>query len=192
MSSPKKWEWVTLDKLGTFHRGKQTHYPKNDRTLFEGGTIPFIETQDCKSSRLFIKDVRKFYNQKGLQQGRLFPKNTVCISNNGNVADSAILDSQSCLSCDVHGFNSFSGISDPFFIKYCFDFSKVKNTCISLAKSATTRLSLTTERLKIVEFPYPIYEIQQKIGSILSSRDLLIENNEMQNRGASSHKNGYF
>ncbi|AGX89206.1 restriction endonuclease subunit S [Mycoplasma parvum] len=175
-----KWELTTLDKLGTFNRGKQTHYPKNDPTLFENGNIPFVETQDCKSSRLFIRKVKKFYNQKGLKQGKLFPINTVCISSEGNIADSALLSKTSCLSCHIHGFNSYQGISDPKFIKYCFDFSQIKDSCLALAKSATTRLSLTTERLKIVKFPYPLFQIQQKIGDILSAYDELSENNERQ------------
>ncbi|OAL10405.1 hypothetical protein A6V39_03145 [Candidatus Mycoplasma haematobovis] len=174
------WKETTLDKLGFISRGRQTHYPKNDPNLFWKGTIPFVETQDVKEAKLFVRQIRRYYNQKGLEQGKLFPINTVCITNNANVADSALLRESSCLSCDVYGFNAYEGISCPRFIKYCFDFAPIKKECISVAQAGTTRLSLTSERLLTIKFPNLSFETQKKIGDILSAYDELIENCERQ------------
>lgn len=174
------WKETTLDKLGKINRGRQTHYPKNDQNLFWKGTIPFVETQDVKEARLFVRKIRRHYNQKGLEQGKLFPINTVCITNNANVADSALLRESSCLSCDVHGFNAYEGIAWPRFIKYCFDFPPIKKECIAVAQSGTTRLSLTSERLLTIKFPNPSFQTQNKIADILSAYDELIENHEKQ------------
>ncbi|OAL10809.1 hypothetical protein A6V39_05660 [Candidatus Mycoplasma haematobovis] len=174
------WELATLDKLGFISRGRQTHYPKNDPNLFWKGTIPFVETQDVKEAKLFVRQIRRYYNQKGLEQGKLFPINTVCIASEGNIADSALLNKPSCLSCHVHGFNAYEGISCPRFIKYCFDFSSIKKECISVAQAGTTRLSLTSERLLTIKFPNPPFETQKKIGDILSAYDELIENHQKQ------------
>ncbi|OAL10790.1 hypothetical protein A6V39_05780 [Candidatus Mycoplasma haematobovis] len=174
------WDWVSLDKLGFISRGRQTHYPKNDPNLFWKGTIPFVETQDVKEAKLFVRQIRRYYNQKGLEQGKLFPINTVCIASEGNIADSSLLNIPSCLSCHVHAFKAYEGIACPRFIKYCFDFSSIKKECISVAQSGTTRLSLTSERLLTIKFPNPSFETQKKIGDILSAYDELIENHQRQ------------
>ena len=44
-----KWEYKTLDQLGTVSRGKSKHRPRNDPKLL-GGKYPFIQTADVKNA----------------------------------------------------------------------------------------------------------------------------------------------
>ena len=50
-----KWEYKTLDQLGTVSRGKSKHRPRNDPKLF-GGKYPFIQTADVKNADVVIPD----------------------------------------------------------------------------------------------------------------------------------------
>jgi hypothetical protein len=43
---PVGWTWARFPELGTFGRGKSKHRPRNDPTLFEGGTHLLIQTGD--------------------------------------------------------------------------------------------------------------------------------------------------
>ncbi|OAL10404.1 hypothetical protein A6V39_03140 [Candidatus Mycoplasma haematobovis] len=179
MDNNSKWEEVTLDKLGNLQRGKQTHKPENDPYLFENGNIPFVQVL-CIDGKLFVNNVRKYYNKFGLRQSKLFSENTVCIVNHGIVAGTSILKKPSCLCTQLHGFNSFENVSDPKFVKYCFDFGKIKRLCQNISSAVSITKKLTLNRILKISFPNPPLDIQQKIGKILSTYDLLIENYEKQ------------
>ncbi|OAL10409.1 hypothetical protein A6V39_03165 [Candidatus Mycoplasma haematobovis] len=170
------WELVTLDKLGNCQLGKQFHKPKYDPCLFENGHIPFVQGQHV-NGKLYVNSVEKYYNEFGLKQSLSFPGDTVCITS-GTRIESAILKFSSCLSSDLWGFNSFELVSDPVFIKYCFNFSEIQRQLVAI--SSVGRKYLSLERLFKVPFPKPLLDIQQKIGRILSTYDLLIENYEKQ------------
>ena len=44
-----KWEYKTLDQMGSVQRGRSKHRPRNDARLF-GGQYPFIQTADVKNA----------------------------------------------------------------------------------------------------------------------------------------------
>ncbi|OAL10776.1 hypothetical protein A6V39_01795 [Candidatus Mycoplasma haematobovis] len=173
------WEQTTLDKLGILQRGKQTHKPEYDPVLFENGTVPFVQVW-CVNESLFVNNIRKYYNEVGLKQSKTFSKGTVCIVNSGSVADSAILEEASSLCTQLHGFNCFENVSDNLFVKYCFDFQKIKKFCQNIASAVSSSRKLTLDRILKIPFPNPPFELQQKIGKILSAYDLLIENYQRQ------------
>ena len=72
-----RWDYVTLDKLGSVSRGKSKHRPRNDKVLF-GGKYPFIQTADIKSSGLHLTDYSETYNERGLEQSKLWNAGTLC------------------------------------------------------------------------------------------------------------------
>lgn len=174
------WEQTTLDKLGKIIKGIQKHRPQYDACLFEGGTVPFLETSDCQNDRLHPNSLTKYYNKLGLLQSKLFKENTVCITNHGRIGDAVILKSPSCLNTHLFGFNSFENVSDPKFIKYCFNFEKIKKLCDTISSAVSSTKELTFDRILKIPFPNPPFELQKKIGQILSTYDLLIENYQRQ------------
>ncbi|WP_081475794.1 restriction endonuclease subunit S [Mycoplasma suis] len=162
-----KWNLTTLDKLGKISKGIQKHKPNFDPSLFEDGKIPLVGCKEVSESNLRILSCDRHYNSKGLSQSKLFPKNTVCIVEGGNSStDTAILKYSSCLSADLHGFNSFEGISDPRFIKYCFDYPKMKEKLMKLAKSTTAQPHLTLSRLLSVKFPCPPRKSKRELETL--------------------------
>lgn len=170
------WDYVTLDKLGSISRGKSKHRPRNDRTLF-GGKYPFIQTADVKAAGLYLNEYTETYNDKGLAQSKLWPAGTLCITIAANIADTTILGIDACFPDSVMGFVPYEGVSNVKFVKYAFDI--LQRDCKKISQG-TAQDNLSWKKLSTIKFPAPDIEIQDKIVSILSVYDDLIENNQKQ------------
>lgn len=170
------WEYVTLDKLGTVARGKSKHRPRNDKILF-GGKYPFIQTADVKAAELYLTDYTETYNERGLEQSKLWPSGTLCITIAANIADTAILGIDACFPDSVLGFIPFEGISNVKFVKYAFDI--LQRDCQKISQGAAQD-NLSWKKLSTIKFPAPPIETQDRIVSILGAYDDLIENNQKQ------------
>ena len=86
------WTEKSLSQLGILARGKSKHRPSKDQSLF-GGKYPFIQTSDIKHSNFYVNSFSNTYNETGLAQSKLWPKNTLCITIAANIAESALLSS---------------------------------------------------------------------------------------------------
>ena len=170
------WNYVTLDKLGSVSRGKSKHRPRNDKTLF-GGKYPFIQTADVKAAGLYLNEYTKTYSDKGLAQSKLWPAGTLCITIAANIADTTILGIDACFPDSVMGFIPFEDVSNVKFVKYAFDI--LQRDCKKISQG-TAQDNLSWKKLSTIKFPAPDIEIQDKIVSILSVYDDLIENNQKQ------------
>lgn len=170
------WDYVTLDKLGSISRGKSKHRPRNDKTLF-GGKYPFIQTADVKAAGLYLNEYTETYSDKGLAQSKLWPAGTLCITIAANIADTTILGIDACFPDSVMGFIPYEGVSNVKFVKYAFDI--LQRDCKKISQG-TAQDNLSWKKLSTIKFPAPDIEIQDKIVSILSVYDDLIENNQKQ------------
>lgn len=170
------WDYVTLDKLGSISRGKSKHRPRNDKTLF-GGKYPFIQTADVKAAGLYLTEYNETYSDKGLAQSKLWPAGTLCITIAANIADTTILGIDACFPDSVMGFIPFEGVSNVKFVKYAFDI--LQRDCKKISQG-TAQDNLSWKKLSTIKFPALDIEIQDKIVSILSVYDDLIENNQKQ------------
>lgn len=169
-------EYKTLDQLGEISRGRSKHRPRNDPSLF-GGKYPFIQTADVKAANFYITEYDTTYNEKGLQQSRLWNPGTLCITIAANIADTGILAMDACFPDSVMGFIPYDGVADVRFVKYCFDI--LQQDCKKISQG-TAQDNLSWEKLSTIRFPAPSIAIQRKIADILSAYDDLIENNQKQ------------
>lgn len=172
------WEYVTLDKLGSVSRGRSKHRPRNDKALF-GGKYPFVQTADVKAAELYLTDYTETYNEKGLEQSKLWKAGTLCITIAANIADTAILGIDACFPDSVMGFIPFDGVSNVKFVKYAFDI--LQRDCQKISQG-TAQDNLSWKKLSTIKFPAPAIETQNKIVDILSVYDDLIANNQKQIR----------
>lgn len=171
-----KWNYVTLDKLGTVSRGRSKHRPRNDASLF-GGKYPFVQTADIKAAELYLTEYTNTYNERGLEQSKLWKAGTLCITIAANIADTAILEIDACFPDSVMGFIPFAGVSNVKFVKYAFDV--LQKDCKKISQG-TAQDNLSWKKLSTIKFPAPPIEVQDKIVYHLSTYDDLIENNQKQ------------
>lgn len=170
------WDYKTLNELGTVSRGRSRHRPRNDNSLF-GGKYPFVQTADVKAANFYLMDYTETYNEKGLEQSRLWKAGTLCITIAANIADTAILGIDACFPDSIMGFVPFEGVSNAKFIKYAFD---MLQRDIKQISQGTAQDNLSWQKLETIKFPAPDIKIQNKIVEILGTFDDLIENNQKQ------------
>jgi len=170
---PKGWTTKKLDELGFVGRGKSRHRPRNDVSLYDGG-YPFVQTGDVKAAELYLSKYSQTYNEKGLAQSKLWAPETLCITIAANIADTAILKIKACFPDSVVGFVADHKKADVRFVKYYIDTIKLSMQNVS---KGTTQDNLSLDKLMTFDFAVPPIETQQKIATILSIYDDLIENN---------------
>jgi type I restriction enzyme S subunit len=174
----KNWQTKTLNELGSFRRGKSKHRPRNDKALFENGNYPLIQTGEIKEANLYITNHINTYNEFGLKQSKLWPKNTLCITIAANIAETAILKYPMCFPDSVVGFNAFENESSELFMHYVFTY--IKRT-IQNAASGSIQDNINIDFLTNLNFKIPNKEKQDIIAKVLSDLDAKIELNNKIN-----------
>lgn len=168
------WTPHTLDQLGYLSRGRSRHRPRDAAHLY-GGPYPFVQTGDIKHAGLYIREYQQTYSEAGLEQSRLWPVGTLCITIAANIADTAILAMDACFPDSVIGFIPNENQADARFVKYLFDATIQRRVRQFTQGSAQDNLS--QEKLLSIEFSVPEVDSQKRIADMLSAYDDLIENN---------------
>lgn len=99
----RQWKLFPLGMLGTLDRGSSRHRPRNDPALL-GGPYPLVQTGDIAKSGGRIRSYAQTYSELGLQQSRLWPAGTLCITIAANIARTGILEFDACFPDSVVGF----------------------------------------------------------------------------------------
>lgn len=168
------WQPKRLDQLGTVSRGRSRHRPRDAAHLY-GGPHPFVQTGDVKHAGLYIREYTQTYSDAGLEQSKLWPAGTLCITIAANIADTAILGIDACFPDSVIGFIADPLQADARFVKYLFD-ATIKQRAQQFSQGATQD-NLSQEKLLSLDFYVPRVDEQGRIADVLSSYDDLIENN---------------
>lgn len=169
-----KWEYVPLSCLGTVARGKSRHRPRNDAILY-GGRYPFIQTSDIKHANFYVNSYSQTYNDVGLAQSKLWPKDTLCMTIAANIAETALLSFPACFPDSIVGFVADNKKSDVKFVKYALDYNKRE---FQKTAKGTAQDNLSLEKIDSLKIKAPNVETQSRLASVLSAYDDLIENNE--------------
>lgn len=164
----------SLDQLGSVSRGRSRHRPRNAPHLY-GGSYPFIQTGDVKHAGLYITKWDLTYNEKGLEQSKLWPAGTLCITIAANIADTAILGIDACFPDSIIGFIADPKQADTRFIKYLFDSAFQRH--FKQFTQGAAQDNLSQEKLLSLKLKVPPVDEQTKIADLLSNYDNLIENN---------------
>jgi type I restriction enzyme S subunit len=167
-----------LAALGDLGRGKSKHRPRNDPLLFGGG-YPFIQTSEVKAANRVIKSHSQTYSEFGLEQSKLWPKGTLCITIAANIAETSFLGFDGCFPDSVVGFSANPHLVLPEYIEL---FIKAVRARIEAYAPATAQknINLTTLENLIVpmcsieEQKFIIDEIEV-VFSILDKNEEIIE-----------------
>lgn len=160
---PEGWCWASFPQLGEFGRGKSKHRPRNDPKLY-GGMYPFIQTGLVSSSDGVITHCTQTYNEYGLQQSKLWPAGTICITIAANIAHSAILSFPSCFPDSIVGLVVHKNISNKF-IEY---FIRTIRNDLEKYAPATAQKNINLEILYDVTVPIPPQQEQLYIEKLIN------------------------
>jgi type I restriction enzyme S subunit len=155
------WEEKTLNEIAIeFGRGKSKHRPRNHESLF-GGKYPFIQTGDVRNASKYVKNYTQTYSEIGLSQSKLWSKNTICITIAANIAETAILDFDSCFPDSIIGLQVDESKATVDFTYYALQYLK-ENLKLLGKGSAQDNINLGTFENEY--FPFPKIEEQKKIA----------------------------
>jgi len=163
---PAEWRYVSLSNLGDLGRGKSKHRPRNDAKLFENGKYPFIQTGDVKAAKRYITEYSKMYGEFGLQQSKLWPKGTLCITIAANIAETAFLGIDACFPDSVVGFTPFDNVCS----EYIMHFIESQKLRLWAFAPATAQKNINLDTLENLIIPYCSFEEQKAVVSEIESR----------------------
>lgn len=163
---PKEWRYIALSKLGDLGRGKSKHRPRNDPKLFEEGKYPFLQTSEVKAAKQYITEFSKMYGEFGLQQSKLWPKGTLCITIAANIAETAFLGIDACFPDSVVGFTPNENII-PKYIKHFIESQKLRLWAFA---PATAQKNINLNTLENLIVPYCSVEEQKDVVAEIETR----------------------
>ncbi|WP_390243037.1 restriction endonuclease subunit S [Vibrio sp. R78045] len=149
---PNGWEWCRLPDLGELARGKSKHRPRNDPKLYEGGSIPLVQTGDVARANGTIQTYTAKYNEFGLAQSQLWPKGTLCITIAANIADTATLGFDACFPDSVVGYTPYDKEIPTVYFDY---FIKTAKENLERFAPSTAQKNINLEILSNVLVPCP-------------------------------------
>lgn len=168
---PEGWVWASLPQLGEVSRGKSKHRPRDDARLF-GGPFPFIQTGEVRKSEGKIRNYSQTYSEFGLQQSRLWPVGTLCITIAANIAETGILTFAACFPDSVVGFLNENY---PVITRYVEFFIRTAKGSLERFAPATAQKNINLEVLQNVEVPLPSLEEQNQIVAEIARKFSICE-----------------
>ena len=164
---PKGWKVAYLKDVCEIKRGKSKHRPRNEPSLF-GGKYPFIQTGDIREvNGGYITKYSQTYSEMGLQQSKLWPKGTLCITIAANIGETAILSFPACFPDSVVGLLCNQGKLLNKYTNYFFISHKSK---LEKLAPATAQKNINVDILEKVNIPLPKLDEQQLIVDELESK----------------------
>ena len=155
-----KWEMVKLGEVAEVKRGRSKHRPRNDKSLF-GGKYPFIQTGEIREAKGgTISTYSQTYSEKGLEQSRLWPKGTLCLTIAANIAETAYLGFDACFPDSVVGIIARQ---DRLNLDYFNCYIQLIKQMIEQQASATAQKNINVDYLDNLQIPLPPLPEQQRI-----------------------------
>lgn len=168
---PDGWIYIYLAYLGDLGRGKSKHRPRNDPRLF-GGPYPFIQTGEVKSANRVVRSHSNTYSEFGLEQSKLWPKGTLCITIAANIAETAFLGFDGCFPDSVVGFSAIDKLVNPEYVDFFIQGARAR---IEAYAPATAQKNINLETLENLVIPLCCGDEQKLLMQILDERFSIID-----------------
>lgn len=162
----ESWEEKKLGEVGVLERGRSKHRPRNDERLF-GGIYPFIQTGDIANADMFIEKHNQTLSDFGMQQSKLFAKNTICITIAANIGKVAILSYNSCFPDSVVGLKT----DEKTDFKYVYYYLSAQQKELESKAPATAQKNINLKVLNDLDIFIPSLPEQHEIVRLID--DLL-------------------
>lgn len=153
-----------LSSIGELDRGKSKHRPRDEPSLY-GGPYPFLQTGDVAQANGWITRFSQTYSEKGLEQSRLWPKDTLAITIAANIGSTAILTFDACFPDSVVGFTPSPGNSVEYVRWWLLGYQKKLE--IQAPQGAQKNINL--EVLRSVQIPVPPAELQLRFKEAIQN-----------------------
>ena len=159
---PEGWEVRKLRSIAQIERGRFSHRPRNDVSLY-GGDYPFIQTGDVARANKVITAFQQTLNDKGQAISRQFPAGTLIMAIAANIGDVAILGFDACFPDSLVGLFPRQGISRDFLY---YGLVAMRPEILREAP-VNTQGNLSISRMTTLYLPIPPADQQTRIARML-------------------------
>ncbi|MEO8152446.1 MAG: restriction endonuclease subunit S [Rhizobacter sp.] len=173
---PDGWHWATMPQVGELNRGKSKHRPRDDELLY-GGPYPFVQTGDVRYADGILSRHSQTYSELGLQQSRLWPAGTLCITIAANIAETARLAYPACFPDSIVGFVCDGG---EVMTKWIQMFLATAKEHLETFAPGTAQKNINLDVLQNTAIPLPPLAEQHRIVAEADRRLSLIRTAEAQ------------
>ena len=155
---PAHWAILRVKQVAQILRGKFTHRPRNDPSLYDG-PYPFIQTGEVARAEKTITNYRQTLNERGLAVSQMFPAGTLVMTIAANIGDVAVLDFEACFPDSVVGFVP-RNTTERDFLYYTF---KAMSAELLRETPVNTQGNLNVERIGSREMVLPSIREQRSV-----------------------------
>ncbi len=168
------WQTVRIDQMGRVVTGKT---PPSERPDEFGDVYPFVTPSDIPATQKHI-EVDRYLSERGMESHKRIqlPSKSVCVVCIGATIGKTCMTGESSISNQqINSIIPFKGNFDPDFVYYIS--TTLKDSLVAFAGGSATPI-INKSTFSSIRLLVPCFEEQQKIASILSAYDDLIENNQ--------------
>lgn len=162
VTNPKGWRVERLSDVGTLDRGVSKHRPRNEPSLL-GGNHPLIQTGEVANCDGYIRTYTSTYSDKGLQQSKLWPAGTLCITIAASIAKTGILRFDACFPDSVVGFSA----SEPSIVEYVRFWLSFLQKMLEENAPESAQKNINLAILRDLEIPLPPISLIRKFTSVV-------------------------
>jgi type I restriction enzyme S subunit len=156
---PQHWEVRRVKQVTRILRGKFTHRPRNDSSLYDG-RYPFIQTGVVARAAKFITAYSQTLNDKGLAVSKMFPSGTLVMTIAANIGEVAVLTFDACFPDSIVGFVPSANIDRDYLylVFLCMKADLLREAPVN------TQGNLNVERIGAMGIPSPSHGEQEEIA----------------------------
>lgn len=170
---PEYWTIQRIKHVSRILRGKFSHRPRNDPSLYDG-PYPFIQTGEVARAGKMIEGYQQTLNEDGFAISKMFPSGTLVMTIAANIGDVAVLNFEACFPDSVVGFVPNKNIERDYLY---YVFCAMKSELLREAP-VNTQGNLNIERVGSRKIALPPLQEQQEIikyiEDSLSSQNVII------------------
>jgi len=160
---PEHWVCKSYRYASIIYRGKFSHRPRNDPSLYDGD-FAFIQTGDIARAEKYIVEYKQTLNGKGASVSQKFPSGTLVMAIAANVGDTAILGFEAYAPDSVVGFKPERDIELEFLrFSLMAALQELKKT-----STQSTQANLNIDRISGIKSVFPPLAEQSAITVYLN------------------------
>jgi type I restriction enzyme, S subunit len=167
-----QWPIKRIGDLATVVRGSSPR-PIADQRYFIGGDIPWIKIADATKSGKYLYETKEHVNEFGASFSRKLPVGSLIVAASGTLGYTQMLGVSGCVHDGWLYLTDFRGVDKHYLYYFC---QWKKDHFYNSAYGAAIQ-NINTEILRNTEIALPPIRVQERIASILSAYDDLVENN---------------
>jgi type I restriction enzyme, S subunit len=174
---PNGWAVRKVGELADVARGSSPR-PIADQRYFDGGNIPWVKIADATKSGKYLYDTKEKVNEFGASFSKRLPAGSLIIAASGTLGYPQMLGVPGCVHDGWLYLTRFRDV-DKHFLYYFFHWKK--QHFYNSAYGAAIQ-NINTDILRNTDISLPPLPVQERIASILSAYDDLIENNNRRTK----------